>query len=68
MSAPRKPAVINGGCVHHWTCPEPDGPVAHSRCKKCGLEKDFRNYVASELGEYYTVHAQRRWRQGRIEL
>lgn len=35
---------VPGECVHHWMLPEPSGPVAHSRCKKCGAEHEFQNY------------------------
>ena len=32
-------------CTHHWLIDPPDGPVSKGVCKKCGAEKDFKNYI-----------------------
>ena len=30
-------------CVHHWIIDESEGPESIGSCKKCGLDKVFRN-------------------------
>ncbi|GEM_PF-3008923 len=33
------------GCAHHWILETPKGPVSAGVCKKCGEQKEFRNYL-----------------------
>jgi hypothetical protein len=33
------------GCAHHWKINDPDGPVSSGVCKKCGIQKEFMNYI-----------------------
>ena len=32
-------------CAHHWKINDPDGPTSSGTCKKCGVEKEFTNYL-----------------------
>ncbi len=39
-------------CIHHWLIEAPNGPVAHGRCKLCGVERDFDNsYLFEKIGK-----------------
>jgi len=33
-------------CIHHWIIDPPDGQISMGRCKRCGQEREFYNYVA----------------------
>lgn len=46
---PTAAAFCQSGAAHHWICPTPDGPLAHSHCKKCGAERDFKNAMDDVL-------------------
>lgn len=30
-------------CRHHWVIETPNGAVSGGRCKRCGIDKEFRN-------------------------
>jgi hypothetical protein len=30
-------------CRHHWVIDTPNGAVSGGRCKRCGVNRDFRN-------------------------
>jgi len=30
-------------CRHHWVIDTPNGALSSGRCKRCGLDKEFRN-------------------------
>lgn len=30
-------------CRHHWVIDTPNGAVSGGRCKRCGINKEFRN-------------------------
>ena len=30
-------------CRHHWVIDTPNGAVSGGRCKRCGVDKEFRN-------------------------
>lgn len=30
-------------CRHHWVIETPNGSVSQGHCKRCGLEREFRN-------------------------
>lgn len=32
-------------CRHHWIIDSAVGPVSKGRCRTCGVEKEFRNYI-----------------------
>ena len=32
-------------CVHHWVIDTPSGPASRGRCKLCGGEREFKNYL-----------------------
>ena len=58
-------------CIHHWLLESPDGPNSHGRCKLCGEERDFPNWIAgynifkepiSAYGSYDSEHDMR-WGQ-----
>jgi len=36
-------------CVHHWIIAPPVKPVSRGVCKICGAEKDFDNFLPSDL-------------------
>lgn len=35
--------VSTVACRHHWVIDTPNGAVSGGRCKRCGIDKDFRN-------------------------
>jgi len=30
-------------CLHHWVIDTPNGATSAGHCKRCGVEKEFRN-------------------------
>ena len=40
-----KKEIADITCAHHWKINDPDGPTSHGTCKKCGIEKEFTNYL-----------------------
>ena len=32
-------------CQHHWVIAKPSGPVSRGKCRVCGEEKDFQNFM-----------------------
>jgi hypothetical protein len=39
-------------CRHHWVIDSAKGPVSSGKCRACGLEKQFKNYLeATPWGE-----------------
>lgn len=32
--------------AHHWLIGEPNGPLSAGYCKRCGVKRDFRNWIA----------------------
>jgi hypothetical protein len=32
-------------CVHYWIIDVPSGPVSGGKCRLCGNNKEFRNYL-----------------------
>lgn len=30
-------------CRHHWVIETPNGAVSTGHCKRCGIDRDFRN-------------------------
>ena len=32
-------------CQHHWVIAKPSGPVSRGKCRLCGEEKDFQNFM-----------------------
>lgn len=30
-------------CRHHWVIDTPNGALSPGRCKRCGVEREFRN-------------------------
>lgn len=32
-------------CVHHWIISTADGPTSQGTCKRCGMKKEFYNYI-----------------------
>ena len=30
-------------CRHHWVIDTPNGALSGGRCKRCGVDKEFRN-------------------------
>ncbi len=37
---------------HRWRIEEPNGPVSRGVCKECGVEKQFKNWLAD--GDFIT--------------
>ena len=37
--------VVTAEHAHHWVIDEARGPVSNGVCKKCGLEKQFKNWI-----------------------
>ena len=38
--------------AHHWIIEEPSGPLSGGRCKTCGANKAFKNWLAD--GDFIT--------------
>jgi hypothetical protein len=36
-------AVASTLCRHHWVIDTPNGALSSGRCKRCGVDKEFRN-------------------------
>jgi hypothetical protein len=36
-------------CRHHWVIETPNGSLSQGRCKRCGLDKEFRNSAEDPL-------------------
>jgi hypothetical protein len=36
-------AAISAICRHHWVIDTPNGAVSGGRCKRCGIDREFRN-------------------------
>lgn len=30
-------------CLHHWVIEPPNGTFSQGRCKRCGVDREFRN-------------------------
>ena len=37
--------AATSGHVHHWLIEEANGPLSFGRCKTCGGQKEFRNWL-----------------------
>ncbi len=37
--------TTSNGHVHHWLIEEANGPLSYGRCKTCGGQKEFRNWL-----------------------
>lgn len=35
--------TLDISCRHHWVIDTPNGAVSGGRCKRCGVDKEFRN-------------------------
>ena len=36
-------AMVSTLCRHHWVIETPNGALSSGRCKRCGVDKEFRN-------------------------
>ena len=36
-------AAMSAICRHHWVIETPNGAVSGGRCKRCGIDREFRN-------------------------
>ena len=36
-------------CVHHWMIESPRGPTSKAKCKKCGVEREFANFIPGDI-------------------
>lgn len=36
---------LESDCPHYWAVESPKGPISVGVCKKCGEQKEFRNYL-----------------------
>lgn len=39
----RREATLTTLCRHHWVIDTPNGSVSSGRCKRCGVDREFRN-------------------------
>lgn len=44
--------------THHWMIDEANGPQSEGRCKRCGAEKAFKNWL--EASDFITSEERRR--------
>ena len=35
-------------CTHHWVIDEAKAPTSHGACQRCGMEKEFENWVTQD--------------------
>jgi len=42
VNAPEK-TNTSATCRHHWVIDTPNGAVSGGKCKRCGVDKQFRN-------------------------
>lgn len=35
--------------VHHWIIEEPEGPTSLGTCKNCGTQREFKNWLDTDL-------------------
>ena len=47
---------------HHWRLSEPQGPVTHGRCLRCGAEKEFSTAGPDSLPHTMSLKANRQRR------
>jgi hypothetical protein len=38
--------VIVRDHAHHWVIEEPSGPMSRGVCKRCGEEREFKNWLS----------------------
>ena len=38
-------AAAHSECRHHWFIESPAGPFSKGVCRRCGLEREFKNYL-----------------------
>ena len=43
-------SVVRQRCHHHWMIESPTGPISRGRCRLCGIQREFRNYLRDCLG------------------
>jgi hypothetical protein len=61
----RKPAItrelpaVRHSRGHYWIIEDATGPVSKGRCKFCGAEKDFRNFLQDCLMPSGETHFER---------
>jgi len=36
---------VTNPCRHHWIIESPNGPTSRGRCRLCGDERDFTNWM-----------------------
>ena len=41
---------------HSWLVETPNGPLSLGRCKKCGAERVYKNWLYEENFNRHTVH------------
>ena len=39
-------------CVHFWLIEPANGPKSHGRCRLCGVERDFLNWIPDVAAGY----------------
>ncbi len=39
------PEVKASTCRHHWVIESASGPTSPGRCRNCGAQKEFKNYI-----------------------
>lgn len=44
--------------THHWVIDEANGPRSEGRCKRCGAERAFKNWL--EASDFITSEERRR--------
>ena len=47
---------------HHWRLSEPQGPVTHGRCLRCGAEREFSPAGPDSLPHTMSLKANRKRR------
>jgi hypothetical protein len=56
--APTTLRPVEAGHAHHWIIEEAHGPRSRGTCKRCGAERDFRNWLG-ESGDFTTQEEHR---------
>ena len=46
--------VVNETCIHYWIIDSPHGSKSNGRCKFCGAEREFDNWLSFTPRDEYT--------------
>lgn len=73
--------AVQETCIHHWVIDSPEGPASRGKCKLCGAEDEFINYVSypawhdikwknqeSDLSDMELTKTSSGFQEGRVDI